>query len=295
MKSKPLFLLIVPLLSIFPIIQTLADPAVTFEVLASFDYPGASSTIANVIDDRGRVGGWCAFHHSTVRGFIRFGDGQFSAPIREPESSDGSTYVTGLNNTGITSGYYATATGDDGFLYSDSTFTTVHMAAAYTDVQKVNDAGNYCGTTILPNAAFVNIGGTVTTFVVPGADGTGAEGINNLDQVVGAYTVGATTYGYRRDADGTFVYPFAVPGAWFTALRSINDHGWMVGTVASLTTGTQGVLFRPSGEFVLYGYPGAGVTTFNGINSRGVICGNYYDEQGNPHGFIVRARAASEE
>ena len=292
MKSKLLFLITAVLL-MFPIIQTLADPQVTFEVLVSFDYPGASSTFANVIDDRGRVGGWCTFHHSRVRGFIRFGEGQFSAPIREPESSDGSTYVTGLNIAGITSGYYATASGDDGFLYSDSTFTTVHMAAMYTDVQKINDAGNYCGATILPSAAFVNIGGTVTTFVIPGAVGTGAQGINNLDQVVGAYTNGDTAYGYRRDPDGTLVYPFAVPGAWFTALRGINDDGWMVGTVAN--PATHGGLFPSSGGFVLYDYPGASITTFTGINSRGLICGSYYDDQGNPHGFIVRVSPASEE
>ena len=55
----------------------------------------------------------------------------------------------------------------------------------FTYLQSVNDAGDYCGNT--PSAAFVNIGGTTTTINVPGADGTGAYGINNLDQVVGIY------------------------------------------------------------------------------------------------------------
>src|SRR4029077_10119872 len=167
--------------------------------------------------------------------------------------------------------------------------------ATFTYVESVNDAGDYCGVTILPDTAFVNIGGTVTTFGVPGADGTGAYGINNLDQVVGVYSIGSNNFGFRRDADGTFDFPFAVPGMAYTALRGINDRGWMVGSVAEISGGlTHAVLFASQSEFVVYDYPGAAFTYFTGINNAGFICGTYEDSTG-VHGFIVQAKIASEE
>jgi hypothetical protein len=293
-KTKHLFFLVVAVFLTFPSLQTFAGSPITFEVLASFDYPNATATVANVITDRGGVGGWCVSKGPRiVRGFFRLENGQFSAPLTEPDSSTGTSYVNGRNNNGITTGYYETATGYDGFLKSGSTFTTVHLGGFFTYVEKINDAGNYCGSS--SSGAFVNIGGTMTIFGVPGAGGTGADGINNLDQVVGGYSMGDSNFGYRRNADGTFEYPIAVPGFSFTNLHAINDRGWMVGVASSPSAGTHGVLFRSPSEFVLYDYPGSGTTTFTGINSRGLICGYYFDDMGQSHAFIVRAKLAAEE
>jgi hypothetical protein len=131
--------------------------------------------------------------------FVRLTNGQFTAPIEEPDSSGGSTYVMGLNSTGTTSGYYETDSGEDGFLYSDSTFTTVQIDPSYTYLQKINDAGNYCGFSF--SGGFVSIGGIVTRIGIPGANGTAVYGaavygINNLDQVAGYYSIGDTTYSF---------------------------------------------------------------------------------------------------
>jgi hypothetical protein len=295
-KTKHLIALVVAGFLTFPSLQTLADPPITFEVVVTFDYPGAFTTVANAINDRGDVGGWFAFSHQVgPRGFVRLTNGQFSVPVRVPGSEFGSTYLEGLNKTGTACGYYSADSGQPGFLYSDRTFTTISVGGAtFTYLQSVNDAGDYCGVTILPSAAFVNIGGTTTTFNVPGADGTGAYGINNLDQVVGVYGIGSDTFSYRRDADGTFEYPFAVPGMP-TALRGINDRGWMVGSVEESGVITHGVLFSSRGAFVLYDYPGAIWTYFTDINNGGFICGTYGDNSGAAHGFIVRATAAAEE
>ena len=296
MKTKHLIALVVAGFLTFPSLQTLAAPPITFEVLVTFDYPGAFTTVANAINDRGDVGGWFAFsHHVGPRGFVRFTNGQFSVPVRVPGSEFGSTYLEGLNKTGTACGYYSGDSADPGFLYSDRTFTTISVGGAiFTYLESVNDAGDYCGNTILPDAAFVNIGGTTTTFNVPGADGTGAYGINNLDQVVGVYSTGSDNFSYRRDADGTFEYPFAVPGMP-TALRGINDRGWMVGSVEESGVITHGVLFNSRGAFVLYDYPGAIWTYFTDINNGGFICGTYGDNTGAAHAFIVRATSAAEE
>jgi hypothetical protein len=286
--SKWVFLLTATFLLTFLNSESLAESPVTFELVASFDYPGAVSTHATAINDRGNVAGWCEVRRLVVRGFVRFREGRFTEPITDPDSSDGTTYLNGLNNTGVGSGYYESDTGGDGFLYSGSTFTNLNLGSG-ADVEKINDAANYCGT-IFPTGGFVSIDGTLTSIVIPGA-ATGAEGINNLNQVVGSYTIGDVTYGYRRDADGALDYPIAVPGVFFTGLRGINDQGWIVGNVSG-QTGTHGVLFQSPDRYVLYDYPDAGLTTFTGINNHGLICGTYTDARGVFHSFIVRASSA---
>jgi hypothetical protein len=100
---------------------------------------------------------------------------------------------------------------------------------------------------------------------------------------------------FIRDPGGALTYPIVAAGATTTFLEGINDKGWMVG-VTSDGTATHGVLFLSSNKGVTYDYPGAGDTAFTGINSGGVITGDYYDASSNAHGFIVRARrAASDE
>jgi len=288
MKARQLCFLLAAM--IFPSLQVFADSPVTFEVVATFQGPGSSAAVANVINDLGDVGGWCPLQHSTVGGFIRLHNGHFTDPITEPDGT-GATYIGGLNNTGTASGYYETDTGVAGFLYSGGAFTTISVDPVYTYVAKVNDAGNYCGSTL--SGAFVSIDGTLTTFSV-NRGAAGAEGINNLDQVVGGYYVDGINYGYLRDADGTLHFPYGVPGNWFTTLRDINDAGLMVGTTAG-DTGTQGVVFRSPGSYALYTYPGGGATSFTGINNRGLMCGYYLDDKNDAHAFIVRMRPATGE
>jgi hypothetical protein len=289
MKAKQLYLILVTVTMMFPSLQAFAGSSVTFEVVATFEGPGRSEAVANVINDRGEVGGWCPLHEG-VAGFIRLHNGRFGDPIIEPDAT-GATYITGLNSTGIASGYYETDSGTAGFLYANGTFTSISLDPSYTYLEEINDAGNYCGYTT--NGAFVSIDGTITKFQVDGV-GAFAEGLNNLDQVVGGYSRGGITYGYRRDADGTIDYPFVVPDQDFTALRGINDDGLMVGATAG-DLGTEGVVFRPSGSYVVYTYPGDYATTFTGINNRGLICGYYLDDRNDAHAFIVRMRPAAEE
>ena len=140
-----------------------ADSPVTFEVVATFQGPGSSAAVANVINDLGDVGGWCPLQHSTVGGFIRLHNGHFTDPITEPDGT-GATYIAGLNNTGIASGYYETHSGVAGFPYSNGVFTSILVDPCYTYLVKVNDAENCCGSTL--SGAFVNIGRTLITFSV---------------------------------------------------------------------------------------------------------------------------------
>jgi hypothetical protein len=291
MKSKQLFLLVVAASLMFPLAETLADPPVTFEVVATFNYPPGGYTNAFGINDLGDVGGLFVNEVNRIRGFVRFADGHFSPPILNPNHAPSGTVVSDINNVGTLCGYYSSAGHIHGFLLSGSTFTDVSVGMLDTFAESVNDAGNFCGYADLPLEAFVSIDETVTSFTIPGSSGTTGFGINNSDQVVGAYYVGQNQFGFRRDADGTLAYPIEVPGAPQTALTGINDNGLMV---ASIFDGTafRAAFFQSPGQSVIYDYPGASYTDFRGINNRGLISGTYSDGSGT-HGFIVRVRPAT--
>jgi hypothetical protein len=67
----------------------------------------------------------------------------------------------------------------------------------------------------------------------------------------------------------------------------------MVGQVVD-AHGYHGILFRSPGRFVLYDYPDADLTDFEGINNMGQICGSYFDGTVH-HGFVVRAKRTTGE
>jgi uncharacterized membrane protein len=293
MKSKQLFLLrFGAALLTLPPLKTLADPPVTFEVLATFDYPDSATTIANGINDRGDIAGLFEKSLFQTNGFVRFSDGHFSGPIVAPPNPDNYTIASGINNVGTVCGYYAATDGfHHGFLLSQSTFTDIDLTDYDTWAWGVNDLGNFCGQTSY--GPFASLGGTVTNFTIPGSVYASANDINNLDQCVGSYdSDGTHLYGFRRDADGTLNYPIGVRGA-DTLLYGINDHGEMVGLVGDFPE-EHGVYFRSPGEYAIYDYPGASYTYFTGINNRGLICGNYViGSKGS--GFIARVRPTTGE
>lgn len=294
MNSKQALRLILPVLLFFPALPALAASSASFEILATFDYPGATYTFASGINDNGDVAGTYTAASGAVRGYVRFSNGRLSRPIIDPNEQNHYTLIDGINNLKTLCGYYLSMGLNHSFLLSGSTFTEITTDALETLVNGVNDAGNICGITTHPDAAFVTIGGTSTLFQVPGSSYNLASGINNLDQCVGFYVVGTTTEaGFRRDADGTLTYPISVPGSTNTSLSGINDTGSMVGAMVD-TTGGHAVFFQPSGMSTVYDYPGATGTSFSGINNKGLICGSYGDATGS-HSFIVRVRPAAEE
>jgi uncharacterized membrane protein len=289
-NSKYLFFLVVLGSLTFQSRDTLAGLPVTFDIQRTIDYPGAEYTLAFGINDRGDVTG-AATYHNFQRSYVLFANGTFSPLVANPAANYGSVNFTGINNERTTCGWYLASDSYHGFLYADGTFTDIVVDSSPTNVAKVNDAGNFCGS-IQPEEAFVSINGVVTLFTVPGADATYANGINNLNQVVGDYWVDGHVHGFRRDADGTLNLPIDAPDSTDTYLYAINDNGLMVGQALD-GHGYHGILFRSPRESALYDYPGASITDFQAINKSGQICGSYYD--GLHHGFVVRVRSATGE
>ena len=95
MKPKQIFNIILAVLFVFPLMVTFAQQAPnsgSIEVITTFDYPGTgNSTLPQKINERGDIVGEFIDSNGVARGFIRFKDGSFSAPIVDPNDTVGFT------------------------------------------------------------------------------------------------------------------------------------------------------------------------------------------------------------
>jgi uncharacterized membrane protein len=67
--------------------------------------------------------------------------------LDDPLASAGNTQAYGINSTGQISGSYSNASGAHGFLYSGGTYTTLDdpLATNGTSAQGINDMGQIVG------------------------------------------------------------------------------------------------------------------------------------------------------
>src|SRR6201997_295218 len=128
MKPKQIFISILAVLFVFPLMGTFAQQApnaFSIEVITTFDYPGTgNSTLPQKINERGDIVGEFIDSLGVTRGFVRFSDGSFSAPIVDPNDTVGFTEGRGINNPGTVCGDYNTSDGNShGFFLSGGAFT----------------------------------------------------------------------------------------------------------------------------------------------------------------------------
>jgi hypothetical protein len=270
----------------------------SIEVITTFDYPGTGNqTQPQKINSRGDIVGVFIDSTGVQRGFVRFSNGTFSAPIVDPNDTVGFTQGRGINDSGTVCGDYATSDGNDhGFFLSGGTFTEYDVPGALsTDVFGINDAGDFAGDFSdddVIGQAYVNVGGTVTSFSVPAATATLAYDINNSKKLVVGYYIDSSgiLHGYYRDKDGTLHFPIDPSGSVQTILFGLNEKNWVVGRYADSSGVTHGLFFVPPNNFFTFDYPGSTFTSLNGISSQGNICGRFVDASGIAHGFIARVR-----
>src|SRR6476619_614460 len=201
MKPKQIFISILAVLFVFPLMGTFAQQAAnsgSIEVITTFDYPGTGvvTTSPQKINERGDIVGEFIDSSGVVRGFVRFSDDSFSAPIVDPNDNVGFTEGRGINNPRTVVGDYVTSDGNThGFFLSSGTFTEYDVPGALsTLVLGINNPGDFTGTFSNDNVifqAFVNIGGTLTSFSVPGASSTLAYQINDSNRLVVGYYIDA--------------------------------------------------------------------------------------------------------
>jgi hypothetical protein len=300
MKPKQIIISILAVLFVFPLMGTFAQQAAnsgSIEVITTFDYPGAGNqTLPQKINERGDIVGIYLGSGFLSRGFVRFSNGSFSAPIVEPNDTVGFTEGRGINNSGTVCGNYLTSDGFvHGFFLSGNTFTEYDVpGAVQTSLLSINDAGDFTGGFDPDGSgifqAFVSVGGTLTSFSVPGSISTFAFEINNSKQLVVGYYFDSSVilHGWFRDANGALHFPIDPPGSVGTVLFGLNDRNWVVGRYAVSSDVSHGLFFVPPNQFSTFDYPGSNFTSLNGINDQGLICGRYNDASGIAHGFIAR-------
>jgi hypothetical protein len=270
----------------------------SIELVTTFDYPGTGPywTQPQKISDMGDIAGAFVDTSLVERGFIRFRNGTFSAPIVDPNDTGGITVCFGINNSRLVSGQYldgASGTGH-GFFLRGSMFNTFDVpGSSDTGIGGLNNAGDFCGSDIPASgvqSAFFSLGGVITEFTVPRAIATFAYQINSSNQVCGYYVLRGAhgNHGYYRNSDGTIYAPIDPAGSKGTIIFGNNDSNWMVGRYDDSRGLTHGLLYIPPNTYITYDPPGSTFTSLNGINAQGEIVGRYEDASGIQHGIIAR-------
>jgi len=117
LKPKQIFISILAVLFVFPLMGTFAQQAAnsgSIEVITTFDYPGTgNSTEPQKINERGDIVGIFLDSLGVSRGFVRFSNGSFSAPIVDPNDTVGFTEGRGINNSRTVAGDYASSDGNN--------------------------------------------------------------------------------------------------------------------------------------------------------------------------------------
>ncbi|MGD0241301.1 MAG: hypothetical protein ABSB59_13375 [Streptosporangiaceae bacterium] len=218
------------------------------------------------------------------------------------------TQVTGLNNRGVTVGFWSSMNNanqvndNHGFVDVNGHFRTADFptgAPAAPPVDQllgVNDSdvavGFYTDASGNNHGYEFNAGsGRFSTVSEAGVTSLTAAAINDRGDVAGFYTNPRTgnTDGFLK-AGHSFI-DLAVPGASATTALGVNSHDEVVG---AFTTGSgdgaqsHGFSWTPQGGFRTLDDPhGMGTTTINGVNDFGVLVGFYVDANGNTDGFVA--------
>jgi Cu/Zn superoxide dismutase len=265
--------------------------------------------------------------HGLIAGY--FGSGAQGHPNMGYELASGSyrnenfpgsaqTQVTGLNNNGVTVGFWSNTDNGPG---QDANFGWVNVDGAFRDVNYptsdpaspatdqllgVNDndvaVGFYTDAKGNNHGYEYNISNRGFSRVLdpadPGASLTAAA-INDRGDVAGFYvgTKGQTD-GFLKTAGGQF-RSLAYPGASATSALGVNGSDEVVGTYtdgSGNSATAHGFTWTRSGGFASVDDPlGPGATTVNGVNDHGDLVGFYTDAKGNTDGFVATPAIASVE
>ncbi len=226
------------------------------------------------------------------------------------------TQVTGINNSGLTVGFWADALvgpNNFGFVDNAGTFTSVQNPSTPTTGTKTNQllgvnnnnqaAGFYVDGTGVAHGYIYNIGSKTFSAVpnpgVAGQPNVTATGINDHGWISGFTEDSALTMatGFLDIGGVDKTYEFKQGGftSTFTQFFGLNNNGLAVGDYVNSTGGTEGFVFNyftnswtsidASFQASTNATPGA--TTINGINDRGDLVGFYTGTDDNVHGLLV--------
>ena len=268
------------------------------------DIPGATSTQANGINDRGQIVGTFVDAGNQQHGFLqdkrRFTTIDAPNLIGEGFSRTVGTTADGINSRGDIVGNFSTFADrgefEYGFLERKGAFSiTAGGPLGIANPRDINNRGQIVGNFFGAGAGgfLRDTNGKLTTINVPGAGATSVFGINNRGDIVGAYGANrfaGNDHAFLLDKKGNLT-TIDVPGARFTQAFGINDAGVIVGGFTNVSclnnicsSDTHGFLYN-DGAFTTVDVPGATFTTVTDINNAGLFVGLFRDATG-LHGFV---------
>jgi len=241
-------------------------------------FPGASGTDAYGINNSGLIVGQYYINGVATHGFVLdHGEG---TDIDDPNGSD--TLCRNINSLGDIVGAYTKPDGNNsGFLFKDDVFTNI-APAALSAASGINDKGEIVGSEadcdFCQQHAFLWKNNQFHQLDVPGAQYTGATGINN-DGVIAIIAPDNNnhfhSYLYRK---GKYT-ELKVPGAFETFIAGINNNGDLVLSWDDKQQNTHGAI-RHKGKFYTFDFK-KNVQTFGfGINDNNAIVGSYFGTGG---------------
>jgi hypothetical protein len=207
-----------------------------------------------------------------------------------------SSMVTGINNSGSTSGIYVDAGGTThGYTHIGSTFTTVDQGGTvFNQALGINNSNvtvGYSSATDPAGAtgqtAYSQSGGVFTNInaLLPSNVNSQAVGINDLGSVVGFYMPTATTSTGFLDVGGV-ITPLDPFSSAFTQALGINNAGEIVGFYTD-AGGFQHGYIDNGGVFTTFDPAGSQSTTINGVNNLGDFVGFFTNPNDSVVGFVA--------
>jgi probable HAF family extracellular repeat protein len=207
-------------------------------VATVLNQPDWTNASANGINDLGQVVGNYYTAGSGATGFL-YSNGTVTSLFDPNTTADGpppnigEDIARGINNLGQVVGFYTTGNVENGFLYSNGTYTTLDDPASTQNTipMAINDSGQVVG--FIENSdgsrdAFLYSGGTWTPLAEQLGTNGNAVGITNSGEIVGTYVdSNHLTHGfiYENGVYTTFDYP----GATQTIISGINNNGQISG------------------------------------------------------------------
>ncbi len=286
--------------------------------IVTIDYPGAVLTLLSAINDAGEIIGYYLDTANTVRSFIREPDGTY-IKVEPPGAGTGpgaGTIIWSINEQGDVAGTFSNSpTSGHAYLRTHQGKYTQIDAGAPGDVTVGLDvnaedtvAGQYIGSAGLARGYLRFRDGTVESFSVPGAGGTGCsnhycgtvlsptDGLNSEDDVSGAYLDDANVWhGLLRYRGGNTVI-FDAEGTGTGPLEGmspagINERLEIPGSYLDQNGVNHGFIRFADGSIETFDVQGAGSGSGQGtvpqnVNHQGDIVGFYVDAAGASFGFL---------
>jgi hypothetical protein len=235
------------------------------------NYPHSVQTQVTGLNDEGVTVGFFSTMNTTSMTNNNFGFYASNGSYHEvnfptgDNASPQADQLLGVNDHDIAVGFYTNGQGGNrGYVYDIGTrqfsrvlppgFTSsTSLHSPSLTATAINDHGDVAGfynKTSKQVDAFLKLhNGQFIILAVRGASMTQAFGLNDNDEVVGAYTVGtgnnAKTYGFTWQLGHGFTTVSDPHGVGATTINGVNDHGDLVGFYTDSAGNTDGMLAQP--------------------------------------------------